>query len=381
MERPDDPGDTITVAVGLTQCWHRVPGGTATSVLDLVAALGGRRGIRVVGVGPRSRRPPSPEAPVVPVRRLPLPLPVLYDAWSWFGGPRMGRSVPEADLVHVTVPISPPRERVPVVATVHDVLPVTNPEWFSDRGVALMRRGLEAIVASAAAVVVPSESTRRGCVDLGVDPARLQVIPWGAPGVPEVTAEEVRSMEQRHGLRAPYVCFVGTAEPRKGLSVLVDALRTLGRRDLQLALAGPRGWGDAGVDRLGEVPGGVVELGHVPRRDLSVLEFGAAAVVLPSLAEGFGLPVLESLAAGAVVVTSSGTACAEVAGDAALTVPPGDARALAEQIGLVLEDAPTAHELRDRGRIRAASFTWSATAAGMERVYRSVLGRTGAGAP
>ncbi len=374
MERQGPGGGAITVAIGMTQCWHRVPGGTATSIVDLAAALDATGAVRVVGVGPRSGRGTPPEPPPVPVRHLPLPLPVLYDAWRWTGRPRVGRTVPEADLVHVTVPVPPPRERVPVVATVHDVLPLTHPDWFTSRGVALMRRGLEAIAASADAVVVPSEATRRACGEHGFDDERLHVVPWGSHPVPEVSVEEVRNLGDRHGIRPPYVCFVGTAEPRKGLSVLVDALVRLGRRDVPLVLAGPRGWGAAGLDRLGEVPGGVVELGHVPRRDLTALEAGAAVVALPSLAEGFGLPVLESMAAGAPVVTTSGTACGEVAGDGALTVPPGDATALGEAIGRLLVDESLAAELRDRGRRRAAGFTWSAAAEGVLAVYRSVLG-------
>jgi len=371
MRRADG---SVTVALGLTQCWHRVPGGTATSVLDLAAALVADDAVGVVGVGPRSNRPPGPEQPVWPMRHLRLGLPLLYDAWTWTGRPSIGRVVPEADLIHLSVPIVPPRERLPIVVTVHDVLPLTHPEWFTGRGAALMRRGLRAIARTAAAVIVPSEATRRACVDQGFDPAQLSVVPWGSQSVDATSEDQVARLRGRLGLSGPYVCFVGTPEPRKGLSVLIDALVRLGRPDVALALAGPPGWGEAGMDRLGEVPGAVVELGHLSRADLTILEAGAAAVVLPSLAEGFGLPVLESLAAGAVVITTSGTACGEVAGTAALLVPPGDHAALAVAIEQVLDSPELACDLRLRGPQRAADFSWRTTADATIAVYRSVLG-------
>ncbi len=361
------------VALGLTQCWHRVPGGTATSILDLASALRADGAVHVVGVGPRSASAPRPEPPEVEVRRLPLGLPWLYDAWTRFGRPRMGAVVPEADLVHATVPIAPPRERVPLVATVHDVLPMSHPEWFTGRGAALMRRGLASIAARAEVVVVPSESTRRGCVEHGFDEDRIRVVPWGSAAATVPDDAEVARVLDRHGVAGPFVCFVGTAEPRKGLAVLADALISLGRRDLTLVLAGPVGWGDADSGRLGSVPGPVLRLGHVDRADLAALERAAEAVVLPSLAEGFGLPVLESMAAGAVVVTTSDTACGEVAGDAAVTTPAGDAHALAEALAAVLDDEAACDRLRERAPARAATFSWGATAQGVLEAYRVAL--------
>jgi glycosyltransferase involved in cell wall biosynthesis len=123
----------------------------------------------------------------------------------------------------------------------------------------------------------------------------------------------------------------------------------------------------------------VVRTGHVDRSELVALERAAAAVVLPSLAEGFGLPVLESLAAGAVVVTTGDTACGEVAGDAALRVPAGDADALAAAIARVLDDPTLAAGLRAAGPLRAGSFTWSAAADGVRAAYRDVLSGSNAG--
>ncbi|HTO01203.1 MAG TPA: hypothetical protein VL068_11055, partial [Microthrixaceae bacterium] len=153
------------VAVTLTQRWHRVPGGTATSIERLVEAILKTDSADLIGIEPRGdlRRPrtmlanrpkslgeierQSPNSlssgqASVPIARLPLPLPVLYDSWAKFGRPRISSFVDNLDLVHLTVPVTPPIEKVPLVATVHDLFPITHSELMTTRGSKLMRSGL-----------------------------------------------------------------------------------------------------------------------------------------------------------------------------------------------------------------------------------------------
>ncbi len=373
------PERTVTprVAVSLTQCWHDVPGGTATSVLQLLDALAVRSDVEVVAVGARG----APGGPLtvpdgVGCRHLALPVGVLYDAWDRLGRPRIESALgPEdapVDVVHLTVPMGPPRSVTPLVATVHDLLPLRRPDWFTRRGARLMARALARIRDRADAVVVPSAVVAEDCVSHGFDPDRLRVVPWGSSEV-VIAAERVAAVRDRYGIEGPYVLFVGTVEPRKGLPVLADALARVGRAGLTLVLAGPAGWA-ADTDRhLAAVPGPVLRTGFLPAGDLDALRAGAAVCCLPSWAEGFGLPALEALAAGAPLVTSSGTAMAEVVGDAAVLVPPGRADQLADALRRVLDDADLADELRAAGPTRAASFRWEDTAESMVEVYRKVL--------
>ena len=340
--------------------------------IDGIDGAPGAGPVDIIGVGPRGTDPAPPWTPPVPTRHLSLPLPFLYDAWTRFRRPTIESAAGPVDLVHLTVPMSPPRTSVPLVATVHDLYPLTRPEWFTGRGARLMQRGLERIRDEAAVVMVPSRTVARDCAAHGFDAGRVQVLPWGSTPV-EVTPADVEQVTTRYGLSRPYVLFVGTLEPRKGLAVLADALVQLGRADVTLALAGPQGWGEGDPARLSSVPGPVVRLGFVPRSDLSALQRGAAVFCFPSWAEGFGLPVLEALAAGAPVVTSAGTATEEVAGDAALLVRPGIPADLADAIGRLLDDPALAAVLRARGPARAATFTWDAAARTLLDVYARAL--------
>lgn len=371
---PQSGSDVPRVAVTLTQCWHRVPGGTATSVLEMIRALRSEGLAEVVGVAPAGRGlPDQPFRPDVPLHRLALPLRALYDSWVLTGRPRVHPD--GVDLVHMTVPVAPSRGSLPMVATVHDVLPLDRPEDFTGRGARLMRAGLARIRDEADRVVVPSRVVADACESHGFDRSRVTVVPWGAPRVDpsEVDDEAVARVRSSQGIVGDFVLFVGTAEPRKGLATLARALVQLGRADLTLAVAGPSGWGDSGEDELAAVPGPVARLGFVDPSDLPALRRAAAACCVPSLAEGFGLPVLEAFAAGGAVVTSSGTATEEVAGDAALLVPPGDAGALAEALGRVLDDAALAALLRSRGLQRASELSWRNTVRAVADVYAEVL--------
>ena len=155
------------------------------------------------------------------------------------------------------------------------------------------------------------------------------------------------------------------------------ASQTLGQTQVGTAratLVGPDGWGETGDALPAEWQRRVRRLGFVTERDKSALYAGAAVFCYPSVWEGFGLPVLEALAQGTPVVTSRGTATAEVAGDAALLVDPADPAALVDALRRVLDDAALAADLRGRGPARAAAFPWARTATLTVEAYATVLG-------
>lgn len=274
----------------------------------------------------------------------------------------------------------PPRTRV--LLHLHDLVFARHPETLSARNRVLLRRLVPASIASADHVLCFSDFTRREAAELyALPPERATVVPHGVHprffAVP--TPAELARLRERHRLPERFLLFVGTLEPRKNLMSFLHAHDRL-PRDLQrehpLVLVGDAGWGDdaarAAVQER-EESGRLLRLGYVVDEDLPRLYAAATALVLPSLYEGFGLPVLEAMAAGTPVVCSDAPALAEVAGGAALHFPATDVEALAAALVRVLTDADLRDDLARRGRKRASGFTWDRAAAATLTVIRELL--------
>ena len=164
-----------------------------------------------------------------------------------------------------------------------------------------------------------------------------------------------------------YVLAIATLEPRKGLDVLVQAMARDVVADLALVVIGPTGWGGVDLAQLANEhrlsPTRLHALGSIDDTDLAAVLAGATLLAAPSRAEGFGLPVLEAMAAGVPVVTSNSPALVELVDrTAAVVVPRDDPDALAEALATVADDPGLAADLVARGRARAAEFSWSAAA-------------------
>jgi glycosyltransferase involved in cell wall biosynthesis len=361
----------VCVALTVEQCWQPVPGGSGTYIVELTQALKEVPGIDVVGLAARHSGPPAPDWSLdIPVRHAHLPRRPLYEAWQRLGFPRAEHLAGGADVVHATTLAIPPTRR-PLVVTVHDVAFLHDRAHFTRHGNAFFRRALEHTRSAAQAVIVGSQVAADDCVVAGIDAARITVVPHGAR-VTTPTPSDVAAWRARTGVDRDYVLWCGTIEPRKNVRTLLAAFAALAPDlpDLDLVLVGPQGWG-----RVPELPPDlpadrVRVLGHLRREDLDAAYAGAAAFCFPSIREGFGLPVLEAMQHGTPVVTSRGTACAEIAGDAALLVDPLDVTALAE--ALREATGPAAADLRRRGAARAAQFSWEAAAATTASIYRSI---------
>lgn len=362
------PVPVPAVALTVEQLWQRVPGGSGTYVRALASHLPDLTHVTGLAAWHRTARPAGLD-PRVDVRRAPLPRRALYEAWQRLGTPRAEHQAPGARVVHATTWAVPPTRR-PLVVTVHDLAFLDDPSHFTAHGVAFFRRALQTVRSRADAVVVPSHDTAAACLRAGIDAARVHVVPHGTDVRPVATGV-VAEVTHRLGLARPYVLWVGTREPRKNLSVVLRAYARA-RADLgtDLVLVGPRGWGDDGT--AGDHPG-VHLLGEVSRTDLAALFTGARAFCFPSLREGFGLPVLEAMSAGIPVVTSAGTACAEVAGDAGVLVDPLDPDAVAG--GLVRATGSEHDTLAAASTARAAGFSWSVAARATADVYAAVASR------
>jgi glycosyltransferase involved in cell wall biosynthesis len=212
--------------------------------------------------------------------------------------------------------------------------------------------------------------------------AKTTVTPLAADARYASAAPDPAALE-RHGLRSPYVLAVGTLEPRKNLPRLIEAFAALPaelRDGHELALVGGGGWEmEETMRSIAGHAGLVRRLGHVPDADLPALYAGAALFAYPSLYEGFGLPVLEAMAAGTPVLTSDVSSLPEVAGDAALLVDPEDAGAIGDALTRLVEDRELADRLRRQGRLRASHYTWERTAELTVEAYREALGSQGPG--
>jgi glycosyltransferase involved in cell wall biosynthesis len=300
-----------------------------------------------------------------------LPFPPVQRALDRAGAPA---------LYHATEHLLP-RVQAPTVLTVHDLIFERYPEHHTHRNVAFLRAAMPRFVRAADAVIAVSEHTKRDLVDIyGTPPAKIAVVyegidPAFRPAPPEKTAR----VRAAYSPDAPYLLMVGTLEPRKNHATALRALAHLTREGCphHLVIAGGRGWlfepvRDL-VARLG-LAGRVRFAGYVPDADLPALYAGAACVLLPSLYEGFGFPVLEAMACGAPVVCSNASSLPEVAGSAALLVSPEDDAALADAVRLVLTQPALAAAMRARGLTQAARFRWERCAAETLAVYRSVAG-------
>jgi glycosyltransferase involved in cell wall biosynthesis len=339
--------------------------GIARYVIQLGAALEGQGvGLRRFAVG-RSAFAPPPET-----RRLRVPARVLMPWWRVARWPTAERLVGGADVVHATGS-PPPATRVPLVVTVHDVAALRYPDLHPARHVQQQREQL-ATLDRAAAIVTVSAATADDLVGLGIPQDRIVVAPLGLTPLPDPTPPA----------RAPadgeYLLTVGETSPRKRYDVLLQALSLL-ERGPQLVMVGPPAGDELRLRALIRELGlgqRVTRLGAVSDAELSWLYRHAHALCFPSVSEGFGLPVLEALAAGLPVIASDIPATRELASGVA--VYPGDAPDdWAQAIETLDSDTGLRERLGREGRPRAAQFTWERTATATLDAYRRALARAG----
>ncbi|MGH8889989.1 MAG: glycosyltransferase family 4 protein [Acidothermaceae bacterium] len=364
-------GSRLRVAITLEQCWHEVPGGTASSALETVRALKRLRDVEMLGVAARhDTLPPAPWTPPVIMHQLPLPRMALYESWNYLRQPKVQRATGPVDVIHATTMAIPPKS-APLVVTVHDLAFLQEPAHFTRNGVRFFNRGLKLAQRNADLVLVPSQATFAECVDAGFSHTTLRVVPHGV-FVPTVSDRQREDFVASRALPARYVMWCGTLEPRKNVPVLLQAFAIARRSDpeLGLVMVGPSGWGNV------EVPpdlDGVRLLGFLSRDDLHAAYAGARAFCYPSLREGFGLPVLEAMAHGVPVVTSAGSAMAEFAEGAGILADPRDVDALAAAMTTAAGDRHD--ELATAAKAKAASYSWENAAALTVAAYHEVAGR------
>lgn len=296
--------------------------------------------------------------------------------WEQIELPRLLRRVRKNAVLYspmMSGPVAVSRQ----VVTIHDLFPVEHPEWFSKAFNAWYSFMMPRLLRKVAFIAASSDYTRQRLLDrysLSQEKIVLCHLAQDERFSP-APVEQLDCFRAKYGLPERYLLYVGSVEPRKNLKTLVSAWkRTVAREEgVKLVIAGGAAREDvfnaaeSGAEVL--IDPSIQRLGFFSDEHLPLLYQGAEAFTLPSLAEGFGLPVLEAMACGTPVICSNTTAMPEIAGGAAYLVPPLEIEAWTEAIDLVLSDPEARQRMSRDGLRRASDFSWSRTA----DIVRSML--------
>jgi alpha-1,3-rhamnosyl/mannosyltransferase len=309
------------------------------------------------------------------------PTGALYSAFTGSDFPGIG-GLGKVDLIHATDHYIPRTKFAPMVATLMDAIPFSHPEWSSGRFRGAKNALWKKAISWTDHIITISEYSKSElCKWTGVPADRISVIPLGVDTrwFRDVTLEESAMVRAKFALPAQYFISVGTLQPRKNISTVIAAHRALPdaeRTQTPLVIVGRAGWKCeqeiAQLERDAR-SGRVLWLQHVSDAELLPIMKAAKALLFPSLAEGFGLPVLEAFAAQVPVITSTTTSLPEVAGDAALAVEPTDVSALSEAMRRILDDQALSIALREQGLARARLFTWESCAETTAATYARLV--------
>jgi glycosyltransferase involved in cell wall biosynthesis len=305
-----------------------------------------------------------------------------YKPWRmlvWLGHvSRIGfdRLVPNCELFHATEHLLMPLRGCPSVLTVHDLIFNLFPERHKRLNRWYLNAALPLFCRRADRIICVSQKTKSDLLHIwDVDAAKVDVVYEAADDRFQPVSDSVVSVTRgKYGLPERYILSVGTIEPRKNLDRLLDALRILRREGLatNLVLVGRLGWLYEGflakLDAF-EYRDAVFRCGFVPDEDLPAIYTGADVTVMASIYEGFGLPVLESMACGTPVVCSSTSSLPEFGGDAARYFDPLDTYEMAATIGEVWRDIELREHMRIQGAAQASRFSWDDTARRTINVY------------
>jgi glycosyltransferase involved in cell wall biosynthesis len=298
---------------------------------------------------------------------------------STLGAASMGRKF---DLFHAPDHCIPRLRKIPLVASIMDVIPLTQPDYVKSSLRKLKSTVFSHLATKAQHIITISTYSALEIEQvMGIAQKRITVIPLGVNSryFDHIEPVLLASVLKRYALAKPYFLFVGTLQTRKNVDRILDAYERLPVdviNAFDLVIAG-RARADmiSLTERLAapRTRGGVKWIQYVPDDDLPALMQSATALVFPSLYEGFGLPVLEAFASRTPVITSNTTSLPEVAGDAAILVNPLAVEEIADAMERVASSSENISGLVERGYARASKFTWERTAALTAKVYRSVL--------
>jgi glycosyltransferase involved in cell wall biosynthesis len=338
------------------QLRRKAAGGIGTYVMGLIQGLTqlpdrGRPEIELFASRPRAK--PDPLAALgFPLRSSVLPGPVLTRGWDR----GLLRAPGRFDVVHALSIATAEPGAAALVSTVHDLLWRRVPDTYPARGRAWHEAALRRALARSDRFMVPSDVVAADLVDAGASPDRVTVVPMGCDHLPPPDSEAVDALLSRLGVTGPFLLSVGTMEPRKNLVRLAQAyeqMRTSLPEPWPLVVVGPSGWGEQLHQHHG-----VILAGMVSPPELAGLYARARLLAYVPLMEGFGLPPVEAMLAGAPVVASD----VPSTGAAAYQVDPNDTDSIAEGLLAVATDEAVRHGLQIAGRGHAAGLSWSSIA-------------------
>jgi glycosyltransferase involved in cell wall biosynthesis len=276
----------------------------------------------------------------------------------------------QADAWHATY-VPPPFSPVPYMFTLVCSSMIEHPELFPPAIRLRLTTLTNRAIAKSSLIVCISDHIRQVVRErYGVSEDRMAVTHLGASEVfqPFDKEESWRFVRKTYGIDRPYFLFSGRWERRKNIVRIIKAFarfRAESKLDMQLVFSGERTWAAEEADKVIRENGlesDVVDLGKSPMSELPQLYSGAVALAYPSLWEGFGLPIVEAMAAGTPVITSNNSSMKEIGGDAAVLVDPDSVEEIAAAMYTIASDVALQQSLREKGLARAAQFTWRNTA-------------------